>query len=90
MKSLNRKEISKAKLNLFNVRGERSLKKGVPIFDFSILFIEVWCLENKLAWIRYELGQIIIPKNSKRMCFILIRTFLGQALKLCQSALGKC
>ena len=56
MKSLNRKEIPKAKLNLFNIRGERSLKKGVPIFDFSILFIEVWCLENKLDWIRYELG----------------------------------
>ena len=58
--------------------------------DLSSLFIEVGCLKNKLNQIRYELGCVVIPKNSKKIGFILIRRFPGRASNLCQSALGMC
>lgn len=40
--------------------------------------------------IRYELGCVLILKNSKWMHFILIRTFLGRVSKFYKLALGKC
>ena len=57
--SLDRKEIPKTKLLEFlYCKGRENL-----ISYFYSLFIEVWCLENKLGFIRYELGQIFIPKK---------------------------
>ena len=58
--------------NLFNVRGEREVRKRVLISYFNSLFIEVWCLENKVCLIRYELGRTFIPKKLKWMYFGLI------------------
>ena len=35
------------------------------------LFIEVGCLKNKLNQIKYELGCVVMPKNSKKDRFYL-------------------
>ena len=53
------------------------------------------CLKNKLDEIRYESERILISKNPKKIGFILIRRFPGQAMYLgqfamCQSALQEC
>ena len=86
MRPLNRKEISKAKLLEFILRkGREKSEKRVHISDLCSLFIDVWCLKNKLDWIRYELGCVLIPKNLKWMHFILTKAFLGRASKLCRS-----
>ena len=62
-KDLSKNHLAKKKFlkqsfqNFFYIRGEREVKKRVQISYFNSLFIEVWCLENKLGWIRYELGS---------------------------------
>ena len=84
---------------MFNIRGnwkqEKSQKGGgggqkVCWNLRGIYFIEVGML-RKISWmIRYELGRVLISKNSKKVRFISIQEPSGCAHNLCQSALQKC
>ena len=45
------------------------------------LFIEVGCLKNKLNQIKYELGCVVMPKNSKKDRFYLNQKVPGPDLE---------